>query len=288
MSIEYISCITLHVLPFTYFPKFSEKRLVYRSTPCIVFRNSASPYSILLRWSHIIRNDIDMPAYEMDRMQGGRTAVEQEPISPLSPRSEAILAQRNSMKPISPPQSPSAPYPLPQGPKISQAKYTLPPKAYVMPRRKPLKEQPKRNKETAQHTAGVSIALVRNSIQSRPRSQSFRPPSELVEMPTGFLQDFTNHAPAGHAQQSVHVASQNASTGRSRSQTLPYKSNDTGAESHRCAACGRLQANSQQGFINCKKCINVYYCTVEVSTISPFLFPLLSSIHVKRQLRRTK
>lgn len=222
-----------------------------------------------------------MPAYKMDPMRGNHGKyVAQEPISPLSPRSEAILAQRHSARQVSPLQSPSAPYPVPQASKRPAGNYTLPPKAYVMPTRKPVGGRGPPNKEEA--------------IQSRPRSQSLRPLSELVAMPTGFLQDFTSHAPADCVQQNEQVLPQDVPTGflqdftnhapakslpqqsqpafqdapirRPRSQTLPSHIVEADLEAYRrraCAACGNLQGNSRQDFIYCKKCTNVYYCTVE-------------------------
>jgi len=219
--------------------------------------------------------------------------VAQEPVSPLSPRSEAILAQRNSAMQVSPLQSPTAPYPIPQGPKGRAGNYTLPPKAYVMPTRKVVGSRRSPNGgKVPEHTAIVSSPPARDSFQSRPRSHSFRPPSELVALPTGFLQDFTNHIPADPVQQQAHNMPQDISAGfqkditvhapadlvrqqvhstrRPRSQTLPSHIVEADLEAYRqrtCAACGNLQGNSQQDFVHCKKCTNVYYCTVEVSHV---------------------
>lgn len=223
--------------------------------------------------------------------------VPQEPVSPLSPRSEAILAKRNSARQVSPLQSPTALYPVPQGPRKPAGNYTLPPKAYVMPTRKPVGgRRPPKDGEVPVPTTVMPSLPASDFVQSRPRSQSLRPLSELVAMPTGFLQDFTNHTPADSVQQRVQEPPQGVPTGflqnfanhgpanpvqqqaqtadqetptrRPRSQTLPSHIVEADLEAYRrraCAACGKLQRNRQQDFINCKKCTNFFYCTVEVS-----------------------
>ncbi len=237
-----------------------------------------------------------MSAYETNDMRGYHGEyVAQEPVSPLSPRSEAFLAQRSSAKQVSPLQSPSAPYPIPQRLAKPAGNFTLPPQAFVMPIRKPVRERLSSNSEEASaHRVTVSRPSSHDTVQSRPRSQSLRPQSELMAMPTGFLQDFTNHATADSVQQHTEAPPQDIPTGflqdysdqapakyilqqsqtafhdtptnRPRSRTLPSHIVEAELDAYRrraCAACGSRQQTTQQDFISCKKCTNVYYCTVE-------------------------
>ena len=192
--------------------------------------------------------------------------AEQEPISPLSPRSEALLLrQKNSVRRMSPFSSnadvqPSirGRQPAPMKLQPSQRRGRQPPRESYPPAN--VRNVPPRKPVNGDHPAcqGAVVAQVpivissrpHHSIRpehdhhSRPRSQSFQ------AIPDTFLQDYAAHASPAPAL--ISMLSQ-----PSRSQSVPSQSSR-----QTCAHCGKAQNNCPTKFLCCKTCRGVYYCSM--------------------------
>ena len=199
-----------------------------------------------------------------------------EPVSPLSPRSEAIMMRRNNTtKRVSPLTSPVRAKTAARGrqevsrgqqrtqrnvPATPRESY---PPAHVrnVPARKPVADyRPLRKGAVeAQKPLVINPPRTRQSVQpehgyySRPRSASF----EAIQ--DTYLQDFANHAPAP-APQILPIASH-----RPRSCSVPAQNFDQAQRDNRrsCAACGKSQKNCRDDFLACNTCRGVYYCSNE-------------------------
>ena len=212
----------------------------------------------------------------------------QEAVSPLSPRSEAILLRnQNSVRRISPLNSPVAVLSNNRGRRLAPKRLqpspmmvqTLPrdsyPPAHIrnVPPRKPVNERrPAREGLVVAQVPIVVGSHPHHSVRpeyvhsSRPRSQSvqavpdtflqdFTPPAPAV--PDTFLQDYTPPAPAAPAA--------SISSRPSRSQSVPpnpTRQQQQEYERRTCAHCGKAQKNHPANFLCCKTCRGVYYCSI--------------------------
>lgn len=113
--------------------------------------------------------------------------MDHEAVSPLSPRSKAILAQRNSVTGISPLSSPDAPLPISREVRRIPGVYKLPAKAYVLPEQTSVQSSPTNRDSVRSQISNVS-----------PRSKAFR-------MPRGFSEDATHHIPLTPIQKTIQT-----------------------------------------------------------------------------------
>ncbi|KAL6715113.1 hypothetical protein ACLMJK_007374 [Lecanora helva] len=196
---------------------------------------------------------------------------EQEPVSPLSPQSIAILTQRqNSVKRVSPITSPirsRSTARRQQTPQRTQATaQSVPRESYPparirnCPPRKPVTghTSPPQNGSVRVHNPVLVNQERHTSVRpehvrpSRPRPQSFH---ALDPIPETYLQDFSDHtaAPAPPRPQ------------RPRSITSPPPTTNT---THplpnprtTCSHCGKPQRSHPTQFISCPTCRGVFYCS---------------------------
>lgn len=126
--------------------------------------------------------------------------MDHEAVSPLSPRSNAILAQRNSGTGISPLSSPDAPPPISREARRIPGVYKLPAKAYAMPERRPSGGRQLSNESpVSEHTPG------RDSVRSQISNVS--PRSKAFPILPGFLEDedVTHQIPLTPIQQTTQT-----------------------------------------------------------------------------------
>lgn len=185
--------------------------------------------------------------------------LEQQPVSPLSPRSEAIwFRQQESAGPVSP---------------HDPRKSFLPAEIFDIPKRKAVSGQYSHSKNSSRsgldkgfgceivdlprisqqylgdwqnHAPSSSdLKVYHVEVDSKRRSRS-RSVVGVMEMPPElFLQDLQDHAPASQ---------------RPRSGSVPANSNINSGRK-RCYNCGTHDAPTRKAFIKCGTCINIYYCT---------------------------
>jgi len=214
--------------------------------------------------------------YEMTGARGGSVRnSEQEPVSPLSPRSEAILLQRQSLmrERVSPLNSPTGAQPairsrkpILKRTKPSQMIQSPPRESYPpahirnVPPRKPVNDNrlPRKGVAVAQTPMIVNqpshhSVYMEYSNHSRPRSRS------IQAVPDSFLQDFADHAAPGARPRPA------ARPSRPRSQSVPPQPAGPSQQEYdrrSCAHCGKAQKNSTAEFLSCKICRGVFYCSM--------------------------
>ena len=223
-------------------------------------------------------------SYEMTPGKGNKSTYhgysEYEPVSPLSPHSQAILLKhQNSVRKVSPQTSPVGA----QLPGRSQKPQRRPQQMPTEERSQPLHQQrppiprdsyppahirkvpPRKAVETAQGSSkGKVIArkpmVINNSAPrqsvyasyghvSRPRSQSVH-----EAIPESFLQDFADHAISTHVDTTQRPRSQSFAPPTSHQRQI-----DQGKAT--CAYCGKRQRNARDGFFPCPICPVVSYCS---------------------------
>ena len=211
---------------------------------------------------------VDEYQHDTTATRGDAQNAGHEPVSPLSPRSEAIIARRqNTVRRVSPVNTPTRSRSMargrqpgsqrsrpPQRTARSAPRESYPPASIrICPPRKPVVDSRPSRQGTVNAQNPVMVSQERHySIRpehahaSRPRSQSVQP------IPDTFLQDFADHsapAPQPSRSQSVPpVASRQAQHQRP-------------TEHSSCAHCGKLQKNQRGEFICCPTCRGVFYCS---------------------------
>ena len=224
--------------------------------------------------------------------------VAQEPVSPLSPRSEAIWRQQqHHAEPVSPENGPGKIYPpghiftvpkhKPVAASTSRPGQCNSSRSEIHPSRRPTQNYQTRAPSRMQVTQKRNdelLAMPRMSEQylqtyappkskpsrshsQRPRSQSFHLPSrssnssEVMEMPTTiFLQDY--QTPAGVKPQRTHFLDEKP--------TRPIQSSVSSNSSDslefigrmRCYKCNIPETPMRKPFTKCGRC-NIHWCTLK-------------------------
>ena len=226
-----------------------------------------------------------------------REDTEQQPVSPISPESEAIWSrQQYSAGPVSPQNEPRKSYPpasvfnipkrKPVPASAQQAKQFRGSRSDVNTSSRPIQRNPTkapaRMQPTSQQTGDVT-AMPRMSEQyfqdwqhpapsnpkpsrsqsRRPRSQSFhhvqrKRSSSIIEMPTTiYLQDYQNHA--GITEKKYEPPPIQPRVESNSSDSLEFYGR------MRCYKCGIPETPNRKAFTKCGRC-NIYWCGIKCYT----------------------